>query len=949
MRQKVTAIVVARNGAGYLEGTLAALASQTRPADVIIGVDVESTDATAAILSAAAPAQVITARGTTAFGSAVSAALRALPPAELDNEWLWLLSHDSAPEPHALERLLGAVEIAPSVGIVGPKMMHWDRPDTIAEFGESMTRFGASLALVENELDQAQHDIAADVLGVAAHGMLIRRSLFTTLGGFDPALPSIDAGLDLCIRARLAGSRVTLVPDAKVCTSGAPETFEKRTISPGRRRRISRSAQLHRRLSYAPALAVPFHWMMLVPLAILRSIGHLLAKRPGAVGGEFRTAFAAAFRGKPVIHARRRIADARTSGWGVIAPLRIPWSEVRERRGQNREARITAATVNTAPTVEFLGAAGIGVIGLLTLLSIIAWAPLLSATALSGGGLLPLDGSLTDMWSRIGYGWREIGTGFIGAADPFTALLALLGTITWWSPSFSIVIVYFLAIPLAGTTAWFAARRLSTRSWIPGVAAVLWGLAPSLLASLHGGHLGAVIAHILLPSLILTLVGAAKSWPAAAGASLLLAAITAGSPILAVPLLIMWLIWMIARPRGIHRTIGIPLLTAALFAPLAVQQVLRGTPLGLLADPGSPIAAEAPGGNALVVGSADNTIHGWAPLLAGWPAVAPWVTTGALAVFGLIALVALIAPFVPGSPRAIPALLVALGGLALAAVSGHLQPASAGVEPVSVWAGAPLSLMWLGLVGCIIVSLEALGAAAAAFGALTIATTVVLGAPLIGAALLGTTAIQPTTGRLVPAVVAAEATANPQVGTLVITPADTGKGDDAIIARVERGHGTPLTGQSTLHATRTSPTERDIHLATLAGNLISRTGYNTAEELAAQGIDFVVLAPATTDTDSTQATTRRATEALGASGALSAVGAGQSGMLWRVAGETTAPERPHADDVGALGTLIPAGQALIFVITLLLAIPTRRAHRALRTAPDALSDPATTFDEEDRD
>jgi len=325
MRQVVTAVLVARNGAEYLERTLAALSAQTRKPDIIIAIDALSSDGSAELLTAAQPAQLVSAPGKSSFGDAIAIGMHGVPPAESDNEWLWFLAHDSAPEPRALQQLLAAVEIAPSVAIAGPKLMRWDKPDTIAEFGESMTKFGHSMALVENELDQAQHDVSDDVLGVAAQGMLVRRSLWSRLGGFDPGLPTVDSGLDFSIRARLAGFRVVLVPGARVASSGGPELFGRRSISASKRASAARRAQLHRRLVYAPGAALLFHWLSLVPLAVLRSLGALLAKRPGVIGGEFGAAFRAAF-DRGVTGARRNLHRTRALGWGAIAPLRVPWA-----------------------------------------------------------------------------------------------------------------------------------------------------------------------------------------------------------------------------------------------------------------------------------------------------------------------------------------------------------------------------------------------------------------------------------------------------------------------------------------------------------------------------------------------------------------------------------------------------------------------------------------------
>jgi len=291
MQPRVIAVLVARNGAQYLPQTLAALAAQVRRPDSVVLVDVSSSDESGALLSAAAPGNVVTTPGRRTFGGAVAYALQAGPPQEVENEWLWLLGHDNAPEPTALSALLGAVEVAPSVAIAGPKLMRWDEPAVIASFGETLTGFGRSVELVSGELDQAQHDINSDLLAVAAGGMLVRRAVWTALGGFDPGLPSADAALDFAVRARLAGHRVVGVPAARVASAGPAELFGRRSVAAGSQNRIHRSAQLHRRLVYAPPLAVPLHWLSLVPLAVLRSLVQLVAKRPGFVGGELASAF----------------------------------------------------------------------------------------------------------------------------------------------------------------------------------------------------------------------------------------------------------------------------------------------------------------------------------------------------------------------------------------------------------------------------------------------------------------------------------------------------------------------------------------------------------------------------------------------------------------------------------------------------------------------------------
>ena len=166
MQHRVTAILLAHSGAEYLEVTLAALQGQTVAPDFVVGVDLSSTDRSEGTARRGArDVSIVTVPNKSTFGDAVSRALLAAPADAADSEWLWLLGHDNAPRPDALERLLDAVADTPAVSIAGPKLMRWDAPDTIAEFGESLSRFGSSIRLVEGELDQAQHDAQADVLG----------------------------------------------------------------------------------------------------------------------------------------------------------------------------------------------------------------------------------------------------------------------------------------------------------------------------------------------------------------------------------------------------------------------------------------------------------------------------------------------------------------------------------------------------------------------------------------------------------------------------------------------------------------------------------------------------------------------------------------------------------------------------------------------------------------
>ncbi len=937
---RVTAIIAVQDGAPWLDGTLGALARLDRRPDAVVLVADPSLVVDPDLLAAAGVTQVVT---TTAagLGESISRALAA-SPAETSDEWLWLLRADTAPQPGALRALLAAVEVAPSVVIAGPKLVAVEEPARIRSYGLTVSPRGASVVLVDDELDQAQYDTVTDVMSVAVAGSLVRRDVWGQLGGLDTGLPIPDAGLDLGIRARLAGHRVVRVPEARVSVARRPEDIGRRRPANDRvRRRLARFGQLHRRLVYAPLAVLPLHWLSLLPLAVLRVLGHLLGKRPGDVPGELGSALRAVFDGS-VWRARSRLRRARRVSWRTIAPLRMRGPQLREHRAHERDkADERAGLEPDLVRASFLGG-GTWVTAIALVVGVVAFWRLLAATNLEGGALAPLASTPAELWSRIGWGEREIGTGFLGAADPATVLWAILGSLTWWEPSFSIVLLWLLALPLAALGAWWAGTRMSERVWPPVIAALLWAIAPPFLASLSEGRISGVLAHVLLPWLVLALIEAVRSWSASAVAALLLAAVAASSPVLAVPLVVAVVAWGLARPRGIVRIIGALIPSVVLFAPLVIDAIRRGTPLAALNDPGLVVHADAPTGWGLLLGRPEAGTAGWAELLAAlgveggsWATLVPALLLSPLAALALLAL------FLPGARRSIPALVVAALGLATAWASTGLQVASSGPDLVSPWAGAPLSLYWLGLIGAAAVAIDALGRSMAPIGVLTLLAAALAVVPALGAPVLGASAVHPGDGRVLPALADVVASEDPGIGTLVLTPYR----DGTLGARLERGSGATLDDQSALHAGRIEPSEDDLLLAELAGNLASRGGYDPVPALQRFQIGFVLVEPAAdAATDDALSVRERAVAALDAAPELAAESDSGYGTLWSFeALERTADET--ADRSAWRATVLTA-QAVVAVLVLLLAIPTRRRRRVVQT-PSLLDEPAaTTFDED---
>jgi len=927
MKTRVIAVLVVREGGDHLARTLEGIRRQTRKPDVLLVVDNSAKEAARAQLNAFGASLVIPGSPKFSFGESLEVASRSFPAVESGDDYLWFLAQDSAPTSSALAELLAALEVAPSVAIAGPKQMNWEDPDYIHEFGLTLSQGGRTISLVHDELDQGQHDQMSDVLAVGGNGMLLRQQLWVELGGFDPHLRVVDDALDFCVRARLAGHRVSVVPAAKVLTAG-DGVIGARGDNTGRarkkRERQYRSAELYRRLVYATGFALFWHWLGLLPSAVVRSLGQLLAKRPGAVSGEYRAALSAAFSGGAVGHARRRLRATKNSPWAALAALKISRADVRRRNALAQEAARIRQHGERRPLRFFTGGGAWVTLGLFVV-SLIALSPLVGANAISGGALLPLGNDLGELWSQVGFGLRAGAFQLTGPGDAFAVIAALLGSLTWWQPSLSLVLLWFAAIPLAGLGAWFLAARLTERAGIRGFIAVAYALAPTLLSALNEGRPTAVLAHLILPWVFFTGIRAARSWSASATTALLFAAVVACAPSLTPALLIVWLGSLLLTGRSIAHYLAIPLPAVALAAPLVVMQVFNLNLFGLAADPGPAVDAAIAPNWQIALGFPVEGLGGWLQSVSILPWALPAASVVVLIFVSVLLALAFVGLFSQYPIRAQLSLLVALLGLATAVLASGLSVSYAGSVAVPIWPGNGLSLAWLGLA-------VAAGTGASilrqfSFYPVTVglAAVVLLAIPALAAAPLSNTLVRASNGNTLPAYVVAQSAITPNVGTLVLTPQPRGGLGYTLV----RGTGLTLASTSTYVTTGSGVGLQERRLAELVTNVVSVSDSDIASELKTLGVGFVLLTPAETYagspvTAAAQAMTSRVRAALDSNSTFGIVGITDAGLLWRYPGfSSTAINLPQPSiPVEPWRTIILAVQALIILLTLLLAIPT---------------------------
>lgn len=944
MRTRVTAILVAQRGGEWLDQTIAGIAAQTVAPAAIIAVSNGGSERLREQLMTSGAERVVGLQTRVSYGQAVARGVQAADAADggadavgfpdagsapdasdapiesgiaasgaaVDEveEWLWLLSEDSCPEPEALEHIVSSVQRAPSVVVAGPKLVDWDHPERIIELGQSLTRYGSRWTLRRQELDQQQYDHLQDVLGVGPVGMLVRRDVWERLGGFDPALPVYDDGLDFCVRARLAGYRVEVSPASRVrfAQSGVagPRIDRRRSVLRAAHRQ-ARTSHLHRRISYAPAFVAFFEWLGLPVYAVLRVLWALIREQPGYMIGEFVSAFAVFFRPHAIIASRRRIRKQSTLGWAAIRQLRVDPKSVRTARMIDREA-ILASTGRQRRELHFISSGGLAVLvsASVAAVALTWWA--LPQTSLFGGGLAPL--------SPIDQLWWNTRTLDGVPADPFTWVLALLGTLTFWNPSHVLVLLMVASIPLTALGGWIWAAQLTESKAGRALLGLGFALSPVLLGSLESGHLPTLVLTVVLPWLLLAATRCRESWSWAGTASLLAAVALAAAPILIPAGVILLVVGLFTTVRGVARVLTTALVPFVLFAPKLVTSIVDGRPLDLLLDPGVIAPFESGTTWHLLLGFPEFGLEGWAGVLEGVGLGGPPATLLVGLMMLPIALLALLGLF---TGRVAVTLFNALfGGLGMvtAVAAGQLHLTVIGDQSVALWTGSGLAVYWVAVLSLAAVGADTLRRAAAPVAAVALIGALVAVVPVGSHLLLNRVPFQPSSAQM-PALVQAAGETDPGVRTLLITP----EASHSVRAELIDGSGVRLDMiRTALAAPEETPEDR--RLAELVGGLASVGGVDMREELSSESIGFVLLRQGGSDAE--RAELQRVFDQ---HSALASAGLTDQGLLWRVVDSETETDQQGDAETRLGGTSLSGHtiwtiQLTVLLGVLLLALPT---------------------------
>jgi GT2 family glycosyltransferase len=212
---KVAVVIPTWNSAALLPRLLDSIEAQTEPIE-LLAVDNGSRDGTVELLRERGIPH-LTLEKNTGFAAAVDlGAERTAAP------FVMPLNADTELEPGSVAALRATLEADPGLGGVAPRILQLEgeardpRAARLYSAGQALTRDGRALEIGAGDAQGTGEMRGGEIFGVCGAACLLRRELFTELGGYDRGFFSFYEDVDLNVRARIAGWRFDYLPEAVV-------------------------------------------------------------------------------------------------------------------------------------------------------------------------------------------------------------------------------------------------------------------------------------------------------------------------------------------------------------------------------------------------------------------------------------------------------------------------------------------------------------------------------------------------------------------------------------------------------------------------------------------------------------------------------------------------------------------------------------------------------------
>ena len=143
-----------------------------------------------------------------------------------DAGFVWLLNNDTVIQPDSLSELVQQAQSESSLGILGSKVLHYDRPNLIQLLGGgTLHRWkGITTHLCENQPNEQDSHAVSDVDYICGASMLVRTEVLSVIGLLDEQFFLYCEDLDWCLRASAKGWKMGICPGSILWHKGGGTT-----------------------------------------------------------------------------------------------------------------------------------------------------------------------------------------------------------------------------------------------------------------------------------------------------------------------------------------------------------------------------------------------------------------------------------------------------------------------------------------------------------------------------------------------------------------------------------------------------------------------------------------------------------------------------------------------------------------------------------------------------
>jgi GT2 family glycosyltransferase len=143
----------------------------------------------------------------------------------LGADWVLILNEDAVLAPDAISRLVEVGGGDASCGFVGPVVYHSNEPQRIQSAGGFLDRSWRSGHRAQNQFDRGQFTVPHESEWVSGCAIMVRREVVEQTGMLDERFYYYWEETEWCLRARRAGWRIWIAPQAKAWHKGVQSDY----------------------------------------------------------------------------------------------------------------------------------------------------------------------------------------------------------------------------------------------------------------------------------------------------------------------------------------------------------------------------------------------------------------------------------------------------------------------------------------------------------------------------------------------------------------------------------------------------------------------------------------------------------------------------------------------------------------------------------------------------